>query len=75
MLRNEPITAEVTGAGRPVRIIRAGRRFGVRVLHQWQAPGEGRLYRLQVSGEDGSAVAVAEVVQHHGAFRLQRWWD
>ncbi|MCD0449376.1 hypothetical protein LO762_09260 [Actinocorallia sp. API 0066] len=75
MLRNESIGAELSGAGHLVRITRAGRSYGVRVLHQWQAPGEGRLYRLQVREEDGAAVAIAEVAYHHGAFRLQRWWD
>ncbi|MDX6740843.1 hypothetical protein [Actinocorallia sp. A-T 12471] len=74
MLRNEFIGAEIA-AGRPVRITRAGRSYGVRVLHQWQAPGDARLYRLQLTEENGTAVAVAEVVQHHDAFRLQRWWD
>jgi hypothetical protein len=70
---DEPITTEVS-AGRPVRFTTArGRCYQVRrVLGVWQAPGESRLYRLQVAAPDG--LAVAEVVgPDHAAGEAASW--
>ena len=74
VLRDEPITAETDPSGTPKGIVRRGRRYRARVLDTWQAPGEARLYRLQLRAEDGEC-AVAEVRRSGAVFRLSRWWD
>ena len=74
MLRDEPIVAETDPSGAPKSIIRRGRRYRVRVLDIWQAPGGSRLYRLQARAENG-ACAVVEVRRTGAVFRLSRWWD
>jgi hypothetical protein len=74
VLRDEPITAETDPSGTPRCIIRGGRRYRVRVLDLWQAPGGARLYRLQARAENGEC-AVAEVRRTGAVFRLSRWWN
>ncbi len=73
-LFDEPITAETTPAGTPSAITWRGGRMHVRsVLGVWQAPGEGRLYRVGVtvpSGEPG----VAEIAGSPGGWRLRHLW-
>jgi hypothetical protein len=74
---DEPITTQTTAGGRPVSFTaRGGALHRVdRLLGTWQAPGEARLYRLQVTSPAGPAVA--EVVAPPGggsAWRLRRIW-
>jgi hypothetical protein len=75
----EVVTAETAPSGRPVQISGSRGPYRVRrVLGEWQAPGEARLYRLQVSTPDGPAVA--EVVSptagggELGGWRLRQIW-
>jgi hypothetical protein len=76
VLIDELMTAETTATGRPLQL--AGHRGSYRVrrvLGEWQAPGEARLYRLQVATEHG--VAIAEVLgpaDDANAWRLRRIW-
>ncbi|MFB4304301.1 hypothetical protein [Actinomadura sp. NTSP31] len=45
---NEPVAAQTTAAGRPTRLTGSTGTYQVaRILGEWQAPGEGRLYRMQ----------------------------
>lgn len=75
MLIDEPITAETT-AGRPVRFTTTrGRCYQVRrVLGVWQAPGNARLYRLQVAAPGGTAIAEVVGSEEDRSWRLCRLW-
>lgn len=58
MLIDEPVSAETTPTGRPVQLSGPRGHFRVRrVLEEWQAPGQARFYRLQVTTPDGPAIA------------------
>ena len=73
-LYDEPITAEITPAGTPASITWRGGRMHVRsVLAVWQAPGEGRLYRVGVTAPTGEP-GVAEIAGHAGTWRLRHLW-
>lgn len=43
------------------------------VLAVWQAPGEGRLYRVGVTGPGGEP-GVAEIAGGSGGWRLRHLW-
>ncbi|QKW35713.1 hypothetical protein HUT06_18085 [Actinomadura sp. NAK00032] len=76
MLIDEPVSAEITSTGRPACITgRRGRYRVRRVLEEWQAPGQARYYRLQVTTPDG--LAIAEVLRPSGTapWTLQRIWS
>jgi hypothetical protein len=76
---DEPITTETTPSGRPVRFTSRSGCYQVRrILGTWQAPGEARLFRLQVTTPYG--IAVAEVVgpatrDDGHLWRLIRIWN
>jgi hypothetical protein len=79
VLIDEVVTAETAPSGRPVQISGSRGRYRVRrVLGEWQAPGEARLYRLQVSTPDGPAVAevvsAAAVDAEPRGWRLRQIW-
>ncbi|WP_125612656.1 hypothetical protein [Actinomadura sp. WAC 06369] len=78
MLLDETVTAETAPSGRPIEISGSRGHWRVRrVLGEWQAPGETRLYRLQMSTLDGPAVAEvaspAASAEPHG-WRLRQIW-
>jgi hypothetical protein len=72
VLLNIPITVTTSRDGAPTRFDgRLGRHDITRTLSEWQAPGEARLYRLQVVSPQGPAVA--EVTAYpDGAWKLRR---
>lgn len=73
-LYDEPISTETTAAGTPSAITWRGGRMHVRsVLAVWQAPGEGRLYRVGVTGPGGEP-GVAEIAGGSGGWRLRHLW-
>lgn len=78
-LLDEPISTETGPSGKPIRFTARSGRYEVRrILGTWQAPGEARLFRLQVTAPHG--LAVAEVVGPAAmgdarAWRLIRIWD
>ncbi|TMQ91129.1 hypothetical protein ETD83_32390 [Actinomadura soli] len=58
MLIDEPVSAETTPTGRPSQITGPHGCYQVRrVLEEWQAPGEARYYRLQITTPNGLAIA------------------
>ena len=75
VLIEKRVTAQTTPSGRPVQIHGPRGCYRVaRVLGEWQAAGEARLYRLQVAGPDGPAVA--EVVGRAGdGWILRHVWS
>jgi hypothetical protein len=73
-LYNEPIRAEITPAGTPAAFHWRGGRMHVRsVLAVWQAPGEGRLYRVGVTTAGGEP-GVAEIAGGTDGWRLRHLW-
>jgi hypothetical protein len=78
-LLDEPITTETSRSGRPIHFTAKSGRYQVRrILGTWQAPGEERVFRLQVTTPHG--LAVAEVVgpasaRDAHAWRLIRIWN
>ena len=52
---------------------RGGRMHVRSVLAVWQAPGEGRLYRVGVTAASGEQ-GVAEIAGHAGSWRLRHLW-
>jgi hypothetical protein len=73
-LLNEPISADTTPAGVPVALRWRGDRMPVRsVLAVWQAPGEGRLYRVGVTAPDGEP-GIAEIATGTDGWRIRHLW-
>lgn len=73
-LLNEPIDAETTPAGTPVSLRWRKDRLPVRqVCAVWQAPGDGRLYRVGVA-VPGGRHAIAEITERAGTWRLRYLW-
>jgi hypothetical protein len=76
-LYNEPITAVgTTPSGVPETLTWRGGRMHVRAVREvWQAPGEVRLYRVSVTGQDGR-LGIAEIAQDgiSGPWRLRHLW-
>jgi hypothetical protein len=73
-LLNEPIDAETTPAGTPLSLHWRDDRLHVRqVCAVWQAPGDGRLYRVGVTAPGGQH-AIAEITERAGAWRLRYLW-
>ncbi|WP_433478837.1 hypothetical protein ACQPZP_18410 [Spirillospora sp. CA-142024] len=78
MLINEPVSAETTPTGSPSQISGPRGCYRVRrVLEEWQAPGQARYYRLQVTTPDGAAIAevIASGAQGPGTWTLRRVWS
>lgn len=78
MLIDEPVSAETTANGRPLRLSGPRGQYRVqRVLGEWQVPGAARLYRLQVATPDGIAVAevVGPAVGGGRPWRLRQVWS
>jgi hypothetical protein len=73
-LLNEPIAAETNPAGTPITLHWRKGRFPVRhVCAIWQAPGDGRVYRVGVTAPEGHA-AIAEVTERAGEWSLRYMW-
>ena len=73
-LLDEPIDAETTPRGTPVVLHWRKGRLPVRqVCAIWQAPGQGRLYRVGVTAP-GGAHAIAEITERAGTWRLRYLW-
>ncbi|MFD0899463.1 hypothetical protein [Actinomadura sediminis] len=69
-LLNEPVRAEHDPAGRLTGYEWRGARYAVEeVLKTYGAPGDGRVYRVRVSGAEG--VAVAELGRDQDRWRLR----
>jgi hypothetical protein len=73
-LYDEPITTETTASGIPAALHWRGTRMHVRsVLAVWQAPGEGRLYRVGVTAPGGEP-GIAEIAGGASGWRLRHLW-
>ncbi|QXJ26020.1 hypothetical protein AGRA3207_007604 [Actinomadura graeca] len=74
MLIDEPVSAETTPTGRPSQISGSRGHYRVRrVLEEWQAPGQARFYRLQVTTPEGPAIAEV-IASPAGPWTLRRVW-
>ncbi len=73
-LLDEPIDTETTRTGTPITLHWRKGRLPVRqVCAIWQAPGQGRLYRVGVTTPGGQP-AIAEITERAGGWRLRYLW-
>lgn len=71
---DEPIDTETSTAGTPIILHWRKGRLSVRqVCAIWQAPGQGRLYRVGVTTPGGQH-AIAEITERSGGWRLHYLW-